>query len=183
MKDLATKLSLGCFFVLLAGAAIAADFTVTTSDAKDGSFGQAQFANAFGCTGGNVSPRISWSGAPEGTKSFLVSMYDKDAPTGSGWWHWVVANIPANIGELPQGAGNDAAKLPAGALQTPTDSGQAGYGGPCPPVGQTHDYVITVKALKLDKLPVPPNATGAMTGFVSNMSSLAQTSITIKAGR
>lgn len=183
MKKLATELSLGCLFVLLAGAAMAADFKVTTSDAKDGRFGQAQFAGVFGCTGGNVSPHISWSGAPEGTKSFLVSMYDKDAPTGSGWWHWVVANIPANVTELPQGAGNDASKLPAGALQTPTDNGQAGYGGPCPPVGQTHDYVITVKALKVDKLPVPPNATGAMTGFVSNMNSLAQTSISIRAGR
>lgn len=183
MKKLATKFSLGSLFVLLAGAAMAADFKVTTSDAKDGRFGQAQFAGVFGCTGGNVSPHISWSGAPEGTKSFLVSMYDKDAPSGSGWWHWVVANIPANVTELPQGAGNDASKLPVGAMQTPADNGQAGYGGPCPPVGQTHDYVITVKALKVDKLPVPPNATGAMTGLLSNMNSLAQASITIKAGR
>lgn len=183
MKNLTTKVTLGCISALLAGATMAADFKVTTSDAKNGRFGQAQFAGVFGCTGGNVSPQVSWSGAPEGTKSFLVSMYDKDAPTGSGWWHWVVANIPANVTELPQGAGNDASKLPAGALQTPTDNGQAGYGGPCPPVGQTHDYVITVKALKLDKLPVPPNATGAMTGFVSNMNSLAQASITIKARR
>lgn len=183
MKNLATKLSLGCLSVVLAGAAMAADFKVTTSDAKDGRFGQAQFAGVFGCTGGNVSPQISWSGAPAGTKSFLVSMYDKDAPTGSGWWHWVVANIPANVTELPQGAGNEASKLPAGAMQTPADNGQAGYGGPCPPVGQTHDYVITVKALKVDKLPVPTNATGAMTGLLSNMNSLALASITIKAGR
>lgn len=183
MKNLATKVTLGYVSVFLAGSVMAADFKVTISDAKDGRFGQAQFANVFGCTGGNVSPQISWSGAPEGTKSFLVSMYDKDAPTGSGWWHWVVANIPATVTELPQGAGNDASKLPAGALQTPADNGKAGYGGPCPPVGQTHDYVITVKALKVDKLPVPPNATGAMTGLMSNMNSLTQASITIQAGR
>jgi len=183
MKKRIAKAALGGLAVVLAGAAMAADFKVTTSDAKDGRFGPAQFSGVFGCTGGNVSPQIAWSGAPEGTKSFFVSIYDKDAPTGSGWWHWVVANIPANVSELPQGAGNDAAKLPAGALQTPTDNGQAGYGGPCPPVGQTHDYVITVKALKVDKLPVPPNATGALAGLVSNMNSLAQTSITIKAGR
>lgn len=183
MKNLVKQVTGGALSVLLAGAAVAADFKVSTNDAKDGRFGQTQFASVFGCTGGNVSPHISWSGAPEGTKSFLVSMYDKDAPTGSGWWHWVVANIPATVTELPQGAGNDASKLPAGALQTPSDNGQAGYGGPCPPVGQTHDYVITVKALKVDKLPVPSNATGAMTGFVSNMNSLAQASITVRAGR
>lgn len=183
MKTPVSKVALGLACVLLAGASMAADFKVSTSDAKDSRFGQAQFAGVFGCTGGNVSPQISWSGAPEGTKSFLVSMYDKDAPTGSGWWHWVVTNIPANVTELPQGAGNDAAKLPAGALQTQTDNGQVGYGGPCPPVGQTHDYVITVKALKVEKLPVPPVATGAMTGLMSNINSLAQASIIIKAGR
>ncbi len=85
--------------------------------------------------------------------------------------------------ELPQGAGSDATKLPAGALQTPTDNGQAGYGGPCPPVGKTHDYVITVKALKVDKLPVPPTATAAMVGLMGNLNSLAQASVSVKAGR
>lgn len=183
MKNLVTKLTLSGVSVLLASAALASDFQVSAPDAKDGRFAQAQFANVFGCTGGNVSPRIVWSGAPAGTKSFLVSMYDKAAPTGSGWWHWVVANIPATVTELPQGAGNDAAKLPVGALQTPTDNGQAGYGGPCPPVGKTHDYVITIKALKVDALPVPPTATAAMVGYMSNVNSLAQASVTVQAGR
>lgn len=183
MKNMVAKLTLCCMSVVLASAAQAADFKVTTTDAKDGRFGQAQFASAFGCTGGNVSPQISWSGAPEGTKSFLVSIYDKEAPSGSGWWHWVVANIPANVTELPPGAGTNATKLPSGALQTSTDFGSAGYGGPCPPVGQSHDYVITVKALKIEKLPVTATASGAMTGLMSNIHSLAQASITIKAGR
>src|SRR5436305_10082603 len=86
----------------------------------------------FGCEGGNKSPQLSWSGAPEGTRSFALTCYDPDAPTGSGFWHWVVVNIPANVTELPLDAGNPRANvLPPGALQTRTDFGQPGYGGPC----------------------------------------------------
>ncbi|MDO8768719.1 MAG: YbhB/YbcL family Raf kinase inhibitor-like protein [Burkholderiaceae bacterium] len=183
MKTFATQLVIGLSLAVSVGLSAAADFKVTSADARDGRFGQPQFAGVFGCTGGNVSPQISWSGAPAGTKSFLVSIHDRSAMTGSGWWHWVVANIPANVSELPHGAGSDPAKLPAGALQTLTDAGVAGYGGPCPPVGETHEYVITVKALKVEKLPLPPVATGAMTGMLSNINSLAQASIVVKAGR
>lgn len=171
------------FVATLAGSALAADFQVQSEDVKDGRFAAAQMANSFGCSGGNISPRITWSGAPADTKSFVVTIYDPDAPTGSGWWHWVVTNIPADARELPQNAGGDTAKLPAGALQINTDTGRPGYGGPCPPVGQTHHYQITVHALKVDKLQLPPTATPALVGFMSGMNGIGKASMTVLAGR
>jgi len=103
----------------------------------------------FGCSGGNKSPQLSWSGAPAGTKSFAVHCFDPDAPTGSGFWHWVVVNIPANVTELKLDAGNPSAGLlPKGALQTRTDFGKPGYGGPCPPEGHgPHRYQFTLFAV------------------------------------
>lgn len=168
---------------LLASTVFAAEFTAESKDFASGKVAQAQFAGIMGCTGKNVSPDISWSNAPEGTKSFLVTIYDKDAPTGSGWWHWVVANIPASATSLPAGAGTDASRLPKGALMTPTDFGVPGYGGACPPEGKEHDYTITVKALSVDKLPVPDTATPALIGFVSNMNALAVATVSAKGSR
>ncbi len=110
-------------------------------------------------------------------------MRDQDAPSGSGWWHWVVANIPATATELVQGSGNDASKLPAGAVWTNTDFGKPGYGGPCPPSGRIHRYLITVTALKVEKLDVGANSTGALVGFLAYNNSLGKASITIKMSR
>jgi Raf kinase inhibitor-like YbhB/YbcL family protein len=165
---------------VVAAQAGAADFRVESKEFRDGTVVQAQFANAFGCKGGNVSPRITWSGAPEGTRSFVVTMYDKDAPTGSGFWHWIVVDIPADVTSLDAGAGSDPAKLPKGARMTGNDAGQPMFLGACPPPGEKHEYRITVKAVKLDKLPVPDNASGALVGFVSNMNKLAEASIAAK---
>jgi Raf kinase inhibitor-like YbhB/YbcL family protein len=162
---------------------LAADFVVRTADGGNGRLTLPHFASVMGCTGQNISPHLAWSGAPEGTKSFVVTIYDQDAQTGSGWWHWVVTNIPASVWELPQGAGTDQAKLPNGALQTNTDAGRAGYGGPCPPVGQTHRYLISVNALKVEKLELPPNATAALVGMMTNMNSLGKATLTLTAGR
>src|SRR5919206_706939 len=110
----------------------------------------------FGCEGKNQSPQLAWSGAPEGTRSFAVTCYDPDAPTGSGFWHWVVVNIPANVTELRLDAGNPkAGGLPQGALQTRTDFGAPGYGGPCPPQGaHPHRYFFSVFAVGVEQLPV-----------------------------
>jgi Raf kinase inhibitor-like YbhB/YbcL family protein len=134
--------------------------------------------NGMGCTGQNVSPALEWSGAPAGTKSFAVTMYDPDAPTGSGWWHWVMYNIPASTTGLVAGAGNNR-NAPSGSVQGTTDFGTKGYGGPCPPVGdKPHHYHITVFALKVDRIDVPANATAAMVGYNLNANKLATARVT-----
>ncbi|HKV97730.1 MAG TPA: YbhB/YbcL family Raf kinase inhibitor-like protein [Gammaproteobacteria bacterium] len=167
-------------FLLLAlpGATLAAGgFSVTSPDfANGGTIPKAQVFNGFGCKGGDVSPALHWSGAPAGTKSFAVTIYDPDAPTGSGWWHWVVFNIPANVTGLAAGAGDaHAHMLPPGAVQARSDFGFSNYGGPCPPVGDPpHHYQVTVYALKVAKLPLDADASGAMVGFELHFSTLAQ---------
>ena len=116
-------------------AANAQSLSLSSPDIKEGgTIANEQVFKGFGCTGGNISPALSWSGAPSGTKSFAVSIYDPDAPTGSGWWHWVVFNLPPGTASLPKGAGDVKKKLmPKGAIQSRTDFGSDGYGGPCPP--------------------------------------------------
>lgn len=156
---------------------------VQSSSPLNGHLQQAQFANAFGCNGKNLSPQISWSGAPQGTKSYVVTVYDPDAPTGSGWWHWVLANVPGNVNELKEGAGSSGGKLPAGTLEVKGDSGMPGYLGACPPEGQTHNFLITVNALKVDKLELPPTATPAMLGFMVLGSSLGKATLTVQGNR
>ena len=153
-------------------------FTLTSANVG----GQATLTevyDGFGCTGENMSPQLGWTNAPEGTMSYAITMYDKDAPTGSGWWHWLVFDIPSSTMALPAGAG-DAAKglLPAGVVQSRTDYGVAGYGGPCPPPGHgPHQYVVTVYALKTDKLGLDANASPAVVGYTLNSQALAKASI------
>lgn len=141
--------------------------------------------NGFGCEGENVSPALAWSNPPVGTKGFALTVYDPDAPTGSGWWHWLIINIPADAQGLPQGAGDAAARtLPAGARQIRTDYGAAGWGGPCPPKGdKPHRYIFTLHALKVDKLDVPEDATAALAGFMINANRIGKASITAHYGR
>jgi hypothetical protein len=128
--------------------------------------------NGMGCNGQNISPALQWYNPPAGTRSFAVTAYDPDAPTGSGWWHWVMYNIPAGTTGLPAGAGNGR-NAPRGSAQGQTDFGTKGYGGPCPPVGdRPHHYQFTVFALKVDKLDLPGNATAAMVGFNLNANKL-----------
>lgn len=135
--------------------------------------------NGMGYQGENVSPHLAWEDAPEGTKSFVVTCFDPDAPTGSGWWHWVVANLPADTTSLPQGAGSGKAALPAGAVQTRTDFGQAGYGGAAPPAGETHRYIFSVHALDVESIGVDAGASGAMVGFNVHFHVLASASLTV----
>jgi len=167
----------------LPGAALASEFRVEVPAFADGTLKPAQYAGNMGCTGGNVSPLVRWSGAPEGTKSFVVTLYDKDAPTGSGFWHWVVVDIPAEAASLKEGAGGDPAALPKGAHMTNTDMSAPGFLGACPPTGETHEYRITVKALKVAKLELPENASPALVGFMSNMNTLAEASVVAKGSR
>jgi Raf kinase inhibitor-like YbhB/YbcL family protein len=144
--------------------------TVISNSFKDGDYLRSDFILSadfgFGCAGGNKSPHLKWSGAPDGTKSFAITCYDPDAPTGSGFWHWLVVNIPATVNELAEGAGSASGKLPAGALQTRTDFGAPGYGGPCPPQGDhPHRYLFTVFAVEVDRLNVTADTSAAVVGF------------------
>ena len=164
----------------------AAGFTLSSATIKPGSMlTDAQVFNGFGCSGKNVSPALAWSGAPAGTKSFALTVYDPDAPTGSGWWHWVVFNIPASATQLPEGAGSaDGKGLPSGSVQGRTDFGAPGFGGPCPPAGdKPHRYVFTVYALKSDKLDVPADATAALVGFMINANKLGEAKFSARYGR
>jgi Raf kinase inhibitor-like YbhB/YbcL family protein len=149
-------------------------FTLSSSDiSAGGKIVAAQVFNGFGCQGGNTSPALSWSNAPAGTKSFALLMHDPDAPTGSGWWHWVVYNIPATASTLPAGAGDPKqGLLPAGAVQGRTDFGTSGYGGPCPPPGKPHHYYLRLYALKVAKLDLPADATAAFVAFNVHAQSL-----------
>jgi Raf kinase inhibitor-like YbhB/YbcL family protein len=156
---------------------------LTSATFKDGEFlGNEQVLSdnyGFGCAGGNVSPQLQWEDEPDGTKSFAVTCYDPDAPTGSGFWHWVMVNIPPDVHELPLGAGNpDGSKLPNGALQLRNDTGQPGYAGPCPPEGHgPHHYIFTVFAVSQDSLPVNADASPAVAGFNLHFSTLEKATI------
>ena len=172
--------------VALPLAAGAAEFKLASPELTAGGRFEARHVfNGFGCSGGNTSPALSWSGAPAGTKSFALTVFDPDAPTGSGWWHWVMFDIPATVASLPAGAGDPASgKAPKGAVQTGTDFGKTGFGGPCPPQGDAaHRYVFTLYALKVDKLGADPSSTAAMVGFMLNANALAKTTFTVYYGR
>ena len=201
---LATVLILLAIIVLAGGRAVAADTQGTASkaaaskgSAKAGKFalvspdiGQDQnmavdqVYNGFGCTGKNISPALFWSGAPAGTQSFAIMVHDPDAPTGSGFWHWVVYNIPASATSIPTEAGDTKKKImPAGIVQGRNDFGTYGYGGPCPPPGKVHHYHFRIFALKVAKLDVAADASPALIGFNVNANKLAEADLVGLYGR
>jgi Raf kinase inhibitor-like YbhB/YbcL family protein len=128
----------------------------------------------FGCQGGNTSPALSWKAAPKGTRSFALTLYDPDAPTGSGWWHWVIYNIPASAHSLAANAGDPASgQAPKGSVQSRTDYGTPGFGGACPPAGdKPHRYQFKLFALDVEKLELPAESSAAMVGFMLNAHAL-----------
>lgn len=146
-----------------------------------------QVFKGFGCEGKNISPALVWKNPPKGTKSYAVTVYDPDAPTGSGWWHWVIFNIPMGVTKLDADAGNPVAgKAPPGSVQSRTDFGVPGFGGACPPPGskvKPHRYIFTVYALKTDKIDAGADASGAMVGYMLNANKLATASFTARYGR
>lgn len=175
-----------CAALAAGPASLAAEFRLTSSDVTDGGTLAKTFVlNGFGCTGGNASPALAWSGAPAGTESFVVTVYDPDAPTGSGWWHWVVADIPATAASLPRGAGGPAGTgLPTGTMQGRTDFGNTSYGGPCPPQKDApHRYVFTVHALSVAHLPVDPRVSAAMVGLAMHTAEIGRASLIARYGR
>lgn len=179
-KALTSILASAALLIAAGGFATAAEFKLTSGEFADGDYlANEQVFAGFGCEGKNVSPSLDWSGAPAGTKSFALTAYDPDAPTGSGWWHWVVVNLPPSTTGLDKGAGaRDGAMLPQGALQVRTDFGVPGYGGPCPPQGDhPHRYVFTVHALDLDTLDVTADSSPALVGYYLNFHTLAKASL------
>ena len=164
---------------IAAGLSLQAQTFTLSSASVGGQATMTEVFNGFGCTGENVSPQLSWANAPEGTKGYAITIHDKDAPTGSGWWHWLAFDLPASTMSLPAGAGDPAKNMmPAGAIQSRTDFGAPGYGGPCPPPGHgPHQYIVTVHALKTDKLGLDANASPAVVGYNLNANTLAKASI------
>jgi Raf kinase inhibitor-like YbhB/YbcL family protein len=161
-----------------------AEFTMSSPDVKSGSPMQLAQAHAQ-CGGKDISPALTWSGEPPGTKSFAVTMLDTDAAGGKGWWHWAVFNIPATTHGLPAGAGSAASTgLPAGAVQGSNDFKSPGYGGPCPPAGaHAHHFEITVYALKVPSLPLNADASDAEIAPVLRADALATAKIVGRYGR
>ena len=143
---------------------MAEGFTLKSNDIG-GQLNKAQEFNAFGCNGNNISPALTWSNIPKGTKSFAITIYDPDAPTGSGWWHWQVVNIPVTVTNITTDASNKHT-LPKGALEIINDYGGTGFGGACPPVGdKAHQYIVTIHALDVEKLAVEATTNAPIVGY------------------
>ena len=179
MKQLG--LALFAAVMLAAMPALAAEFKLTSADVKPGTpIANTYVFKGFGCAGDNQSPALAWTGAPAGTKCFAITVYDPDAPTGSGFWHWTVVNIPASVTSLPRNAGEAGGKnLPAGAVTGRTDFGSAAYGGPCPPAGdKAHRYVFTVFAVKTDKLDIDATAACVIVCFILHFNTFAKATFT-----
>jgi Raf kinase inhibitor-like YbhB/YbcL family protein len=159
----------------------ASAFELRSTDVSEGKMlSGAHVYSGFGCSGENLSPALSWTRAPAGTKSFALTVYDPDAPTGSGWWHWIVYDMPPATTSLARGIGHTSA-LPEGAIEARNDFGARSFGGACPPVGdKPHRYVFTIHALKVGKLDVPLDASAALVGFMINANQIGKASITAR---
>ncbi|MBV9952374.1 MAG: YbhB/YbcL family Raf kinase inhibitor-like protein [Acidimicrobiia bacterium] len=156
----------------------------STTVAAGAAWPQPQMSGSFGVPGGeDRSPELHWSGAPDGTKSYAVTVYDPDAPTASGFWHWAVANIPADVTELPEGAGDEqGGGLPEGAIQYRNDAGGQQFIGAAPPAGHgPHRYFVSVYAVDTDDLGVPPDASPAFLGFNLFSHTLARADMVVTA--
>jgi Raf kinase inhibitor-like YbhB/YbcL family protein len=181
--------SIGAFVVsamVAAGAANAQQFRLTSPDVTDGATMKAEEVyKGFGCTGGNISPALNWAGAPPGAKSFAVTLFDPDAGGGKGWWHWLMFDIPPDTTALLKGAGNPAGQAaPKGSVQSRTDFGSAGYGGPCPPPGERpHRYIFTIYALDLDRLKATKETMPEVVGSDLRDHAIGHTSLTGLYGR
>ncbi len=177
-------LTAGLALLLFATTAGAGEFTLK-SDQIGGQLTIDQVYSGFGCSGKNISPQLKWMNAPKNAKSFALTVYDPDAPTGSGWWHWVIFNIPANATELVTDAGNVQKNLaPKGSVQSMTDYGKTGFGGACPPQGdKPHRYTFTLFALDVPKLQLDEKANAALVGFMLNAHAIEKASLISYYGR
>jgi Raf kinase inhibitor-like YbhB/YbcL family protein len=173
------KIALLAALVGLALAQASYSMDLQSNDIKEGTvIGNDQVFNGMGFSGKNISPELHWTKGPDGTQSYALMVYDPDAPTGSGWWHWVVFNIPADTTSLPQGFGSKSAEETAPIMQSRTDFGVPGYGGPAPPPGKVHHYIFTIFALKVKSLPLKKDSSAAMVGFYANANKLDSATLT-----
>lgn len=162
--------------VFIATLSYATNFTLSSADLA-GQLTKVQEFDGFGCTGKNISPELTWKDAPKGTKSFAITMYDPDAPTGSGWWHWTLFNIPATTTSIARNA-TRSELLPKGATEGTNDYGLVGFGGACPPKGDGfHTYVITLYALDVEKLDLDKSTNQAVVGYMINAHTIEKSSI------
>lgn len=141
--------------------------------------------NGFDCNGENKSPQLEWYGSPIGTKSYAITIYDVDATTGSGWWHWLVFDIPHNLSNLEEGVNlSSTQKSSLNIIQSINDFGIKGYCGPCPPKGdKPHQYIVTIYALKVEKLGLDSNANPALVGYYINANTIAKSSLIFYSSR
>ncbi|MCA8104214.1 YbhB/YbcL family Raf kinase inhibitor-like protein [Burkholderia sp. BCCIQ04A] len=168
-------LSTSTALAFIPATASAEPFTITVDGLHRGHFTNEHVYGGFGCHGQNVSPRISWAHVPRGTKSIVVTIFDPDAPTGGlGWTHWEIVNIPPSESSIEKGASGDPKLMPSGAVETLTDFGESRYGGPCPPQGASHRYVVTASALNVEKIDVAPAASPAVVAYQMHGKIIAQ---------
>ena len=168
-------LSTSTALAFIPATASAEPFTITVDGLHRGHFTNEHVYGGFGCHGQNVSPRISWAHVPRGTKSIVVTIFDPDAPTGGlGWTHWEIVNIPPSESSIEKGASGNPKLMPSGAVETLTDFGESRYGGPCPPQGASHRYVVTASALNVEKIDVAPAASPAVVAYQMHGKIIAQ---------
>jgi Raf kinase inhibitor-like YbhB/YbcL family protein len=154
------------------------NFRLLSYDIKEGKeINEKHQHNQYGCSGLNISPALKWEGAPQHTKSFAVTLFDPDATSGSGWWHWITYDIPASFKGLPSNAGSTL-RLPEGIKLGTTDFGTKEFAGACPPTGKMHRYEFTVYALKVKHLNLPDSVSAAMIGFMIRENAIAEAKIT-----
>lgn len=167
------------FFIMLITlvSLLFADSFTLESNTLEGQLSKTEEFDGFGCMGKNISPELHWKNPPKGTKSFAITVYDPDAPTGSGWWHWLIVNIPADVSRIASNA-SSTHTLPEGAVETMTDYGFSGFGGACPPNGDgVHTYIFTVYALNTEKLDVNAQSNSALVGYQINAHTIQKATI------
>jgi len=177
------SLALGLIALPACAPAATPEFSVAVGDASDGRFAPAQYAEGYGCAGHNTSPAVTWQGAPAEAKSFAITVFDRDANDGRGFWHWLAAGVPATAKGVQSGASGSPAMTMMGVSEAMNDFGGRGYGGPCPPPGQNHHYVITVYALDTMKLELKAGASPADAAATIKSHAIAQGQTVLEASR
>lgn len=163
--------------LLILGTLLSADSFTLQSNTLEGQLSSNQEFNGFGCTGKNISPELHWKHPPKGTKSFALTVYDPDAPTGSGWWHWLIVNIPSDTLNIAENSSSKQT-LPKGSLETVNDYGNTLFGGACPPEGdKAHRYIFTLHALDTAKLDLTQKSDSALVGYMINSHTIEKTSL------